>query len=286
MKLAQICFMSHLSYYNLDGKIFIESENNISVNNRSFRYGDGFFETIKLVDGNIQLKQLHFERIATSLATLGFKVNKHFSFEVLEQQIMALAIKNNHNKLGRIRVTFFREDAGLYEVTNFHPHILIQSFGLNETVNKLNENGLVIGVYEIAKKSCDVFSNIKSNNYLQYAMAALWAKENKLNDALLLNSNNNIADSTIANVFIIKNRTIKTPALTEGCVAGVMRKHIIETLKIQNIIVAETTINIEDIATADEVFLTNAIKGIMWVRQFGDSVYANFETRKIINLLK
>ena len=277
--------MSYLNYYNLDGKLFLESENNISVNNRSFRYGDGFFETIKLIDGNIQLRILHFLRITNSLIELGFKSERHFTFDALHKQIIELATKNNHHKLGRIRITFFRADAGLYEVENFYPHILIQSFELNETVNKLNENGLLIDVYPLAKKSCDVFSNIKSNNYLQYAMAALWAKRNKLNDALLLNSNNNIADSTIANVFIIKNNEIKTPALTEGCVAGVMRKHIIETLKKQNIIVAETTINIEDITNADEVFLTNAIKGIMWVRQFRNSNYVNFETRKIYKQL-
>ncbi|MFY7963707.1 MAG: aminotransferase class IV [Chitinophagaceae bacterium] len=277
--------MASLSYYNLDGKIFLDSENNISVNNRSFRYGDGFFETIKLVDGIIELKELHFERIAASLDTLGFVNAKHFSFDNLEMQIIELATKNYHHHLGRIRITFYRADAGLYEVTNFHPHILIQSFKLSETVNKLNENGLVIDVYPLAKKSCDVFSNIKSNNYLQYAMAALWAKENKLNDALLLNSNNNIADSTIANVFMIKNNEIKTPALTEGCIDGVMRKHIITTLQKNNIKVVETIVNVEDIANADEVFLTNAIKGIMWVRQLGDSNYVNFETRRIYKIL-
>ncbi len=278
--------MSHLNYYNLDGKMFLESENNISVNNRSFRYGDGFFETMKLVDGVIQLKELHFERITNSFKTLGFIVGKHFSCENLEKEIIELAKKNQHHHLGRIRITFYREDAGLYEVKNFHPHILIQSFQLSDTVNELNENGLVIDVYPTAKKSCDVFSNIKSNNYLQYAMAALWAKENKLNDALLLNTSNCIADSTIANVFIIKNGEIKTPALGEGCVNGVMRKNIIETLKQKNIAVIETSINAEDIADADEVFLTNAIKGIVWVRQFGNNQYANFETRKIYNLLK
>lgn len=277
--------MSHLNYYNLDGKIFLDSENNISVNNRSFRYGDGFFETIKLVNGTIQLKEFHFKRISSSLSTLGFIAPKHFSFENLDKEIVELAKRNNHQHLGRIRITFYRDDAGLFEVTNFFPHILIQSFELNETVNELNQNGLVIDVYPLAKKSCDIFSNIKSNNYLQYAMAALWAKENKLNDALLLNTGNCIADSTIANVFIVNNGKIKTPALTEGCINGVMRKHIIDTLCYNNIEVAETALKIEDIAQADEVFLTNAIKGIMWVRQFGDSNYANFETRKIYNLL-
>ena len=277
--------MPNLSYYNLDGKIFLESENNISVNNRSFRYGDGFFETIKLANGKIQLKELHFERILYSLKTLGFIASKHFSLEGLEKQIIQLATKNNHQYLGRIRITFFREDAGLFEVIDFHPHILIQSFELNESVNELNQNGLVIDVYPLAKKSCDIFSNLKSNNYLQYAMAALWAKENKLNDALLLNSNDNVADSCISNVFIIKNGVIKTPALTEGCVAGVIRKQIVSILKKNNIEVVETVIKTEDITNADEVFLTNSIKGIMWVRQFGERNYANFETRKIYKML-
>jgi branched-chain amino acid aminotransferase len=277
--------MPNLSHYNIDGKIFLDSENNISVNNRSFRYGDGFFETIKLANGKIQLKELHFERILYSLKTLGFIASKHFSFEGLEKQIIELATKNNHQYLGRIRITFFREDAGLFEVIDFHPHILIQSFELNESVNELNQNGLVIDVYPLAKKSCDIFSNLKSNNYLQYAMAALWAKENKLNDALLLNSNDNVADSCIANVFIIKNGVIKTPALTEGCVAGVIRKQIVSILKKNNIEVVETVIKTEDITNADEVFLTNSIKGIMWVRQFGERNYANFETRKIYKML-
>ncbi len=273
--------MSHLNYYNLDGKMFLESENNISVNNRSFRYGDGFFETIKLSQGKIQLKELHFERIANSLKTLGFVTAKHFSYEKLEKQVIELANKNNHLHLGRIRITFYRADAGLFEVTNFHPHILIQSFNLNETVNQMNENGLVIDVYPFAKKSCDIFSNIKSNNYLQYAMAALWAKENKMNDAILLNTNNCIADSTIANVFIIKNKIVKTPALSEGCVNGVMRKYIISTLKNYSVDVIETAINIDEIANADEIFLSNAIKGILWVKQLGSNSYINIESQKI-----
>ncbi len=268
-------------YYNLNGKIFTDNENNISVNNRSFRYGDGFFETIKIVDNAIQLKQLHFERIAKSLDVLKFQTTKYFSFNDLETKIIELAKKNKHNKLGRIRVTFFRRDGGLYDAINHQPNILIQSFALNESVNTLNENGLVIDIYEPAKKSCDIFSNVKSNNYLQYAMAALWAKENKLNDALILNNNNNIADSTIANIFIIKDGIIKTPMLSEGCVDGVMRKHIITTLQQQNIKVLETIVDIEDLLNADEVFLTNAIKGISWIRQFREKVYTSFEVQKI-----
>ena len=65
-----------------------------------------------------------------------------------------------------------------------------------------------------------------------------------------------------------------------------MRKHLISILKQNNSEVAEMPIKIEDIANADEIFLTNSIRGIMWVRQFENSNYGNFETRKIYNLLK
>jgi aminodeoxychorismate lyase len=274
-----------VSIYNLNGKLFAENETYLSINNRSFRYGDGFFETIKLIDEKIKLKELHFKRILQSLQTLGFTLPKHFSFENLEQQILELAKKNEHHILGRIRINFFRKNADLFNVENNEPDILIQSFSLNPTVNTVNQNGLVIDIYPTAKKSCDVFSNIKTNNYLPYTMAAIWAKKNKLNDALVLNCHNNIADSCIANVFIVKNKMIKTPALIQGCVNGVMRKHIITTLQQNNINVLETTISIEDIATADEIFLTNAIKEIMWVKQCGDNNYDNLETQKIAALL-
>lgn len=274
-----------LSYYNLNGRLFLENENNISVNNRSFRYGDGFFETIKLVNNQIQFKELHFERIAQTLDILKFQQPTHFSFEKLEEQIIHLAKKNHHNNLGRLRVTFYRNDGGLYDVINLQPNILIQSFPLQQTVKKLNENGLTIDVYTLARKSCDVFSNIKSNNYLQYTMAAFWAKENKLNDALLLNSQNNIADSTIANIFIIKDEIISTPSLHQGCVDGVMRKHIIHTLKSNNILISETAISVNDVMHADEIFLTNVIKGISWVKACGERAYSNNNTQKIARLI-
>jgi branched-chain amino acid aminotransferase len=116
---------------------------------------------------------------------------------------------------------------------------------------------------------------IKSNNYLPYVMAALWAKENNLNDAVLLNHDNNVADTTIANLFIIKDGIIKTPPITEGPVAGVMRRYLIKTLREHNYEVEETTVTVADVLEASEVFLTSAIHGIKWVKQIDNSQYNN-----------
>ncbi|MEB3088276.1 aminotransferase class IV, partial [Parvimonas sp. D4] len=88
---------------------------------------------------------------------------------------------------------------------NHYPYFLIQSWPLQPATQELNENGLVIDIYKDARKTADLFSSIKSNNYLPYLMGALWAKEHHLNDAILLNPDNRVADATIANVFIVKD---------------------------------------------------------------------------------
>ena len=90
---------------------------------------------------------------------------------------------------------------------------LIECWPADESVNQINKNGLVIDIYPDAQKSCDIFSNLKSANFLPYVMAAQYAKENKLNDCLVSNVKGHIADATIANVFLVKNNLIITPAL-------------------------------------------------------------------------
>jgi branched-chain amino acid aminotransferase len=267
--------MSATDFLFLDGHLIRQDKANLSVNNRSFRYGDGCFETIRVVNGQIKLAPLHFERLFTSIDALKFNKPSYMNAEWLEKNILEVVHKNGHQKLARVRVMIFRGDGGLYDPENHFPHHLIQSFNLGEATQELNQNGLTLGIYKEAKKSSDFFSMIKSNNYLPYVMAALWAKENNVNDAILLNHSDNIADTTIANVFIIKDGIIKTPAITEGPVAGVMRRYLIKTLREHNYEVQETTVTVADVLEASEVFLTSAIYGIKWVKQIDNSQYNN-----------
>ncbi len=261
--------MNEAGFLFHDGKMRKSGIPLISPDNRSFRYGDGFFETMKMVNGKIILDDLHFERLFTSLDLLRFKRPASFTPAYLREQVNELAAKNKHSPLARIRLTIFRGEGGLYEVEDHSPHYIIQTWALNPSINQLNENGLVLGIYKDARKTCDGFSHIKSNNYLAYAMAALWAKEQKLNDALLLNSFDRIAEATIANIFIVTNGLIKTPALSEGCVSGVMRKYLLQSLRKENMPVEETQLELEDVMQASEIFLTNAIHGIKWVKEVG-----------------
>lgn len=247
----------------------------ISPDNRSFRYGDGCFETMKIADGKLQLADYHFERLFTSLDLLRFELPAYFTRSYLEENILAVAEKNKHATGARVRLTIARGDGGLYDPENHYPNHLIQTWAIDKAGNAFNENGLIMGVYQEARKVCDGFSHIKHNNYLPNVMAALWAKEHKLNDAILLNPDGRVADATIANVFIIKDGTILTPALSEGAINGVMRRYLLHCLHQADMPVKERTITVSDLLEASEVFLTNAVVGIKWVQQVEESRYTH-----------
>lgn len=271
--------MSHICF---NGKILPGDEPVLLVANRGYRYGDGLFETMKVAKGKILLANYHFERLFSGLALLKFDMPRLFSREKLEQEILHLCRRNDCEKLARVRLSVSRGNGGLYDTDKVLQYC-IECWPLNESVNSLNENGLVIDVFPDAAKNCDKYANLKSANFLPYSLAALFAKENKLNDCLVLNTTGSIADSTIANVFVISGETIQTPGLDQGCVNGVMRRHLIAEMQLAGYQVTETAVALADIENADEVFLSNAINGIRWVRAFRNKAFTNSRTVEINN---
>ena len=261
--------MENGRYFCYNENLFKTGKAVISADNRSFRYGDGFFETMKMIKGNIVLKDYHFDRLFSSLQLLKFERPVHFTVAYLSEKIKALVLKNGHEEHARIRLMIFRGNGGLYDAENNLPHYIIQSWRLIPGYFSFNSKGLITDIYTNARKTCDDFSSIKTNNYLPYLMAALWAKENKLDEAFVLNNYNRIADATIANIFLMEDGKIKTPALNEGCINGVMRRFLLNALRKENIPFEETMIQKKELAEANEVFTTNAGQGIRWVKQCG-----------------
>lgn len=204
-----------------------------------------------------------------------FTIPPFLHVKYLSDLILKLVKKNNHLHNARIRLTLFRGDGGLYDEVDPYPNFIIQSWEGNNDSNFFNTSGLLLNFYDDAKKSCDTFSQLKSNNFLPYAMGALFAKKNNLNDCLINNCYNRICESTVANVFIIADGIIKTPALNQGCVAGVMRRYLIDCLKLEGITFIEGEVLPEELSQASEVFLTNAIYGMRWVKSVGERNYTN-----------
>ncbi len=271
-------------FFTYNDKTYKEGTAIITPDNPSLKYGDGLFETLKVRKGVIELREYHFERLFSGIKLLQFKLPAYFTAAYLENKISELCKKNQHNVFTRVRLMIFRSNGGI-SYSEDHPNYIIQTWDIKYE-NELNSNGLLIDAYTDARKSCDRFANIKSNNFLPYTMAALHAKKNNADDCVLLNNYDRICDTSIANIFIIKNGIIYTPPLREGCIAGVMRRFVIEKLQHPDFRIEETEISIKDLENADEVFLTNSIRGIRWVKQFRSKEYVNREIKKIYSFIQ
>ncbi len=258
----------------LNGELLECSSPILHFDNRSFKYGDGFFETMRIIDGKIMLEHFHEERFIKSIACLKFKSPSGFQFEEIKKNIIALCAANDCLQSARVRLTVFRGN-GEFISTNNYCEYLIEASLLNDASYTYNLKGLTVCLFKDAKISCDYFSNLKSANYLPYIMASIYAQEQKKDEALLLNIHNRVVESSIANVFWVKDGVVFTPPLTEGCVDGVMRKYLIESISSLNRELIEKPFFQTDLLASDELFLTNAIKGIRWVGQFHEKKFAN-----------
>lgn len=256
-----------------NGKFMAGDKPLLTVDNRSFRYGDGCFETMKVYQGQLLLADLHFERLIASLHLLHFHIPAHFTKDYFTGLIRELCRLNSVSELARVRLTVWRAGTGLYDPVDHTPHFIIQCWELPEHIFELNSAGLVLDVFPDAVKSCDKIANVKSNNCLPYVLAALYAKQHQVNETVLLNQHGRVADTSIANIFIVRNNHVYTPPLTEGGVCGVMRKYLLQ--KEFPFRISEQPLTVKDLQTADEIFLTNVIFGVRWVGRFRNSSYGN-----------
>jgi branched-chain amino acid aminotransferase len=272
--------MPHFINYNGDFKNATDPL--VTASNRGLKYGDGLFETMKLHNDMLSFSTYHFERLFNGLQLLRFETPSWMNASFFEAQISALAKKNRISADAKVRLMIFRGDGPIGDVDptlNF----IIETTVLQQNNLSTDSAGLVVDVYPHARKSIDRFSSLKTNNFLPYSMAAMYAREHQLDDCIILNANARICDSTIANIFLVSANTIVTPSLEEGCISGIMRRWLIEKLPSIGLKVIEQEVTVEDAENADEIFLTNAVRGVMFVQQFGRKRYDRSSTELIRN---
>jgi branched-chain amino acid aminotransferase len=262
-----------MKYANVNGKIVATTQAVVPVDNGAFRYGLGIFETMLVQNGHMCLAQYHWDRLFAGLVALGFNVPRTLTDEHLTDQVLALVKKNDASALCRVRLQLHAQGGGLYDPNTTTPAFVIECFPLEVSILDLNTNGLAVGIATDLHKSADSLANLKSSNALIYAMAARQAAAGKWNDALIRNTAGNIIESTIANIFWFKSGTLYTPPLAEGCIAGTMRRYIMSKTA-----VTEHPLAIEALLDADEIFLSNAIRGVRWV---GDVAGRRYDKRLV-----
>ncbi|MBC7417113.1 MAG: aminotransferase class IV [Pedobacter sp.] len=245
----------------------------ITAENRAFRFGDGLFESMRMIDGKLQFADLHADRLAAGMKVL--KIDGHALMDsyFLKQKTADLAKRNKWAGNARFRLSVYRAGAGLYTPEYNKNGYLLEGNALHSNTYELNKKGLIVDLFTDLPKAINKLSNLKTANALIYVLAGLFKQQNSLDEAFILNDKGFLCESISANIFVVYDKKIYTPALTEGCVAGVMRSSILYLAKINNIQVVEAEINPKVLAEADEVFITNATRGLQWVMGYGRKRY-------------
>ena len=264
-----------------NGELYDEHALILNANNRSFRYGDALFETIRFQNGRALYLEDHFERLYNGMHLLKMEIPEDFSVDFFNDLFKKIYAENNLTGAARIRLSVFRNGGGYYLPLENSVSFIIQSDRLENETYQWNENGKVVCIYDGDKKSLSAVSNYKTANAMIYVQAAMHAKQHRTDDCLILNQNGNICDSIHSNVFLVKGAKIITPALNEGCVDGIMRKQIIRHAFLNKLSVVFKPITIADLVSADEMFLTNVIRGIQWVERLEVKYY----TAEFANIL-
>jgi branched-chain amino acid aminotransferase len=270
---------------NLNGTI-VSANSNELANNRGFLYGDAVFETVKIVNDKILFLEDHYFRLMSSMRIVRMEIPMHFTMEYMEDQFIALVKNNALNTSARARITVYRESGGFYLPQTNTVSFLIQSEIIDQPKYLLNESEYEVDLYKDFYITRHILSSIKSTNRLINITGSVFASENRLANCILLNDTKNVVEALQGNIFMLKGNILTTPPVSEGCLNGVMRKQIIELAKkITNLEVKEEIISPFDLQKADELFITNVIKGVQPITKYRKKEFTIETSKTLVNLL-
>lgn len=272
-------------YVNVNGEILENDQGVIKAGNRGHLYGDGIFESIRILNGKPINLSNHVNRMMEASAQLHMRVPNYYNADFFEGQTKDLLYRSSITGGGRCRIHLDRISGGTYTPESNEVEYMIEVYPIDDNRFNLNTRGVEIDIYMKLKKTKSVLSNYKTKNGLIYVLSAIEARKNGFDDYLITNENGGILESTCCNLFVVSNGVLYTPGLEEGCLAGTMRMQIINLALANGIKVYECNILPQNLLVADEIFLTNAISGIRWVQGYRTKRYQNHMATRLVGLL-
>ncbi len=241
----------------LDGELVESSEARISPFGAGFMAGYGVFETISLVQGKPVFFPDHWERLQRGLAAL--QIRSGTSAVELERRCTELA-KANRLIDGSVKVVIYRDEEDVGELivgrrSSYLPTDYERGFQLMTVSDVRRLRGAAH----------------KTLNYLKSILAREAARASGADDALFVNGDGQIYEGAATNVFIVKGQHVLTPPAECGILPGVARAQILRRWPGA----VEREITLGDLANAEEVFVTNALLGVMPVSRVDRRVLAH-----------
>ncbi len=258
----------------------------IAVDDRGLQYGDGVFETIAIRNGEPRLWQNHMERLAGGCKALGIETLSEQELADGVTHALADSKTSDTYAVVKIIVTAGKGIRGYGRAIANAPSVLFGAFVAAPQPIKLYEKGAEVILCETRLASDSALAGVKTLNRLEQVLARSEINGSDLFEGLTMDADDNIICGTMSNVFFVHNKSISTAAVNRCGVAGVMRRHVIESLQGQGIdtqIRYTTQAEIEDV---DEVFLSNSQFGVIPVRRCGTCEWPVGEmTRSVMTLL-
>ncbi|MFQ3326507.1 MAG: branched-subunit amino acid aminotransferase/4-amino-4-deoxychorismate lyase [Salibacteraceae bacterium] len=265
-----------------NGKLI--SESTFNGLNRGMYYGDGFFETIRFINGNVHLIDIHQKRMDIAFDELGLNRTASLSRLELTKSFRKLAAANELDN-GKIRLTIFRKWGGTFIPESDDCEWIAELSPIKNIDFQLNRKGLLIDIYKKEKKWSESAKSFKSLNASFYVNAGRFAREKRVDEAFVLNEKNEIIESLYSNIFYQKKDQLYTPPIEGGGLPGIMRAYVIHVLQKQGVVVFEKPLLEDELHEVDELFLTNSIRGIQWVGGYKAKRFYSRHIREYSNYL-
>lgn len=230
---------------------------------QGYCFGMGIFETIAVEQGKPLFLSWHLERMKKGLHLLEI-TNKNFQTMVTEQSIQTY-LKEHFMMHGVLKIMV--SENNILFTTRENP------YGTDSY-----DKGFHLGISKVKRNDTSIFSYVKSFHYGDNLLEKRNMKKNGYDEALFFNTKNQLTETTASNIFFVKNGTLYTPKTECGLLDGIVRRYLLETYPVQQLIIKP-----EDIATYEEVFLTNSLMGIMPVAAIEQQ---RFDTRTVTMKIK
>ncbi|MGA9270491.1 MAG: aminotransferase class IV [Lutimonas sp.] len=272
-----------MTYINLNGTLEKSGSDKVQIQNRGFTYGDALFDVLKFEAGKLAFLEDHYFRLMSSMRMLRMRIPNHFTLEGYEKELFKTLEANEINGSARIRTSVFRAGGGFYSPESNQSEYRIEAGELPQAVDSSCE----IELFKDYHVSSGLLSTVKTNNRMVNVLGSIFAQENDYQNAILINERKELVGATDSNLFLVKGEKIITPALDSGCINGIIRKKVIEQLKIKKgRLVEETAVSPFELLKVDEVFLTNSIIGIQSVDRYRKKSFQDSVAREVRSDLK
>lgn len=250
----------------IDGAIVPVAEARVPVTDHGLLYGDGLFEGIRVFGGRVFRLDDHMARFAAGARALALELPGGVE-RVRKVVLETVRAYGASEAYVRLILTRGEGALGVDPTTCSEPRLICLVDQLAIYPEEKLSQGIDLVTASLRRPPADVLDpQVKSLNYLNNALAKLEARQRGADEALLLNLAGNVAEASVANVFVHRDGVLATPPTSDGALEGITRRTVLELARELGIPAGERTLGRQDLFAADEVFLTGSGAGLVPVR--------------------